>query len=232
MVVSSKYQNIWCGGICCTKKDVCINASFFALKNAFLYFQSTILPLFDDLKESMEAWTDKFTLHTKTKTRLLKHFSAFFNICKQYNLGLPEQKRSFYARKVKRCRRIFDGRECQLDPRNIEQLAGWSCWQMLQIYVRLLNVADRWETTSQNFHRRMKPLNEILDRAYITVGKSKMSALENIYLPKLSSGTAHDTALVSIGDSFLLALKLRFSKKKKTTHYTCTLMHLKTFRQA
>lgn len=56
------------------------------LKKASSYFQSTIPLLFEELKESMNAWIDDFTLHAKTEDKLISHGNTFFTICKKIQL--------------------------------------------------------------------------------------------------------------------------------------------------
>lgn len=71
------------------------------LKNASAYFQSTIAPLFDKMKNAMKAWIDDFSIHAKTESNLLEHVEDFFKICDEHNLRLSAKKCSFYRKKEK-----------------------------------------------------------------------------------------------------------------------------------
>lgn len=45
-------------------------------KNASAYFQSTIPPLFDDMKGAINAWIDYFTIHSKSEDDLLDNLKS------------------------------------------------------------------------------------------------------------------------------------------------------------
>lgn len=61
--------------------NFCIDSCTLWVENAITYFQSTIPFLFDRLRQATKASIDDPTLHTNTKTKLLKHFDEFFDIC-------------------------------------------------------------------------------------------------------------------------------------------------------
>jgi len=48
------------------------------LANATSYFQSTVEPLFAELRDHLKAWLDDFNLHAKTEIDLLSHLEIFF----------------------------------------------------------------------------------------------------------------------------------------------------------
>lgn len=67
-------------------------------------------------------------------------------------------------------------------------------------------------TSIPDFHRRMHPLDAILEEAYKQAGRRKKAALKNIPLHKLSWGTEHKNAIASIQDSLRRAVKMAFPK--------------------
>lgn len=61
-----------------------------------------------------------------------------------------------------------------------------------------------------DFHKRIQPLNDVLEKAYEQAGKRKKTALRNIMLHKLSWGTEHKAGLASIQNRLQNAVKLAF----------------------
>lgn len=184
----------------------------YGLKNASMYFQSTISPLFHKLQTNMKAWIDDFILHAKTEGELLTYVKDFFEICEQYNLRLSAKKCSFYTKKVKWCGRIIDSTGYHLDPRNIEAIRSMESPINAAELCQFIHCC-RWMSTSiPDFHRRVQPLNELLEKAYKATRRSKKSALRKVLLSTLSWGTEHRAALISIQNSLKQAVKLAFPK--------------------
>lgn len=182
------------------------------LKNASAYFQSTIPPLFDEMKDAVKAWIDDFTIHCKTEDMLLENLEKFFRICTRHNLRVSAKKTVLYTKRVKWCGRIIDSEGYQLDPRNMEAI------QKMEAPINASELCQfvhccRWMCNSiPNFHQKIQPLNEILEAAYKQAGRRKKSALKNIMLRQLSWGTEHKMALTNIQDSLRNAVKLAFPK--------------------
>lgn len=185
------------------------------LKHFAVYFQSTIPPLFDSMRHAMKACIDDFTLHIKTESQLIDHLEEFFNICSKHNLYLSAKSPCYISKKVKLCGRFIDSDRYKLDPRNMEAIRTMG---------DLINAAElcqfihccRWMSTSiPDFHRRMQPLDAMLERAYEQAGKRKKGALRSIQLHKLPWGTGHRNAIASIQDSLRSTVKIAFPKPGK-----------------
>lgn len=73
------------------------------LTNATCYFQSTVEPLFHELRANMKAWLDDFNLHAAREDHLLRLLDKFFTICAERNLFLSARKCQFFAREIKWC---------------------------------------------------------------------------------------------------------------------------------
>lgn len=56
------------------------------LANATSYFQSTVEPLFRELRDKMKAWPDDFNFHAKPEEDFLRFLERFFQMCSEYNL--------------------------------------------------------------------------------------------------------------------------------------------------
>lgn len=67
-------------------------------------------------------------------------------------------------------------------------------------------------TCIPDFHRKVQPLNDILEKAYSKAGKRKKAALKSIILSNLSWGREHKKAISSIQDSLREAVRLAFPK--------------------
>lgn len=188
------------------------------LKNAAAYFQSTIPPLFQNLKNAVKAWIDDFIIHSKSENELLQHLCEFFETCAKHNLFLSAKKCEFYTKKVRWCGRIIDSKGYQLDPRNMEAIKTLNAPVNAAELCQFIHCC-RWMSTSiPDMHRKMQPLNDMLEKAYKLTGKRRKSTLKNVTLDKLSWGAIHDDALSTIQDSLKQAVKLTFPKKD---HATC-----------
>ena len=62
------------------------------LANATSYFQSTIEPLFLELRANMKAWLDDFNLHATNEEQLLLILERFSEMCENYGLFLSAKK--------------------------------------------------------------------------------------------------------------------------------------------
>lgn len=183
------------------------------LKNASAYYQSTIPPLFDEMKHVFKAWIDDFILYAPTEMDLLQRLDEFFMICGKYNLRFSATKSVFFTRMVKWCGRIIDRDGYQLDPRNIEALRTMEAPITASELCQFIHCCRWMSNCIPDYHRIVKPLDEVLEKAYAKAGKRKKSALKNIALHTLSWGTDHITALASPQDSLRTAVKLGFPKQ-------------------
>lgn len=113
-------------GIVCPNGTYSSTRALLGLTNATSYFQSTVEPLFADLRHNMKAWLDDFNLHAKTEGDLLQHLDRFLQICDHRNLFLSAVKCRFFAQFIKWCGRIVSGDGYKMDPANLEGLQNMS----------------------------------------------------------------------------------------------------------
>ena len=73
------------------------------LTNATVHFQSTVEPLFAELRDHLKAWLDDFNLHAKTEDELLSVFKRFLQICQEKNLFLSAKKCQLFKKEVTWC---------------------------------------------------------------------------------------------------------------------------------
>lgn len=107
-------------------------------------------------------------------------------------------KSVFYTKKVKWCARIIDEEGYQLGLRNIEafrtMVAPITAVEFCQFIL-----GCRWMSNcTPDFHRKLKPLDEILEKSCENARKWKKSALKNISLHKLSWCTEHKNSLAPL----------------------------------
>jgi len=62
------------------------------LANACAYFQSSVEPLFAELRSFFKAWIDDFSLHGKEEEELLDALETFLSICQQKRLWLSARR--------------------------------------------------------------------------------------------------------------------------------------------
>ena len=92
------------------------------LTNATSFFQSSVEPLFYELRDSMKAWLDDFNLHEKTEDELLHALEKFFVTCSQYGLFLSALKCRFFAQEVRWCGGIISAKGVRMDPARVSGL--------------------------------------------------------------------------------------------------------------
>ena len=86
------------------------------LANATSYFQSTVEPLFSELRGNLKAWLDDFSIHAKTENSLLNHLETFFTICARKGLFLSARKCQLFRKELKWCGRIISKDGYRMDP--------------------------------------------------------------------------------------------------------------------
>ena len=94
------------------------------LTNATSHFQSSIEPLFAELRANMKAWLDDFNLHAHDESSLLALLERFFEICSKHNLILSAKKCTFFKKDIKWCGRIVNTDGYSMDPSNSSALAA------------------------------------------------------------------------------------------------------------
>ena len=86
------------------------------LANATAYFQSSVEPLFSELRGNLKAWLDYFSAHALSENDLIAILERFFQICEENGLFLSAIKSVFFFKKIKWCGRIISGDGYQFDP--------------------------------------------------------------------------------------------------------------------
>lgn len=106
----------------------------------------------------------------------------FFGICEKRDLKLSAKKRLFYIKEVKFCRRFISDKGYKVDPHNMEAI-----WHMtfsttedqLCQFIHCYRLITR---CIPDFHRISQTRIQILEKAYVTAGKTRKSVLELISL--------------------------------------------------
>ena len=62
------------------------------LPDATSYFQSTVEPLFQEMRNKMKTWLDEFNLHAGNEEKLVDLLERFFQICQKHCLFLSAKK--------------------------------------------------------------------------------------------------------------------------------------------
>lgn len=154
-------------------RNICVDTCIAWVKERGSIFPIYNTQLFDNLRNSIEAWMDDFTVRAKIKKALLIQLDSFFKICDVYNLNLSAKKCRLYTSNVKWCERTKDDSGYPLDPRIIEAI---------RIMDSPINAAElcqfnyfcRWmKNKIPDFHRRVEPLKNILEKLCKQTGKRK-----------------------------------------------------------
>lgn len=86
-------------GIVCPNGTYSSPRTLPGLSNATGYFQSTVEPLFQELRPNIKAWLDDFNLHARSEKHLLYTTERFITTCKTYNLFLSARKCRFFLKR-------------------------------------------------------------------------------------------------------------------------------------
>ena len=114
------------------------------LTNATAHFQSTVEPLFSELRRNMKAWLDDFNLFSADEKKLLCLLARFFEICEEKRLYLSAKKCEFFSKSIKWCGRIISEKGFTMDPANSKYCVKWNGRRLQTSFVSLCIVADGW----------------------------------------------------------------------------------------
>lgn len=156
------------------------------LVNATLYFQSTIEPLFSELRNNLKAWLDDFSIHAHSEASLLDHLETFLRICSEKGLHLSARKRQLFRKELKWCGRIISKDGYRMDP---ARLSGLQDMQLPKTALELSQFVYccRWMSMAiPNLAQRKALLFKTLDEAYAKSGKRTKRSIRNMTLSSLS----------------------------------------------
>ena len=191
------------------------------LANATLYFQSTIEPLFPELRNNLKAWLDDFSIHARCEATPLDDLQTFFRIVSyvlrsEKGLYLSARKCQLFRKELKWCGRIISKDGDRMDPARISGL------QDMQLRKTALELSQliyccRWMSTAiPNLAQRIAPLVKILYEAYAKSGKRTMRSIRNMSLSSLSWGHVQDVSFLDLQDSLKSSIKLSYPDLEKT----------------
>ena len=203
-------------GVVCPQGTYSATRALPGLTNATSYFQSTVEPLFQELRSSMKAWLDDFNLHSKTETELLHLLERFFDICSTHNLFLSARKCEFFTKRVRWCGRVINKDGYQLDPARIEGLRAMDVPRTADEVCEFVH-SCRWMSLSiPDFARRVEPLVELLEKAYAKSGRRTKRSIKNISLKDLSWGAQHEQTFLDLQESLKKAVAVAFPRPGHT----------------
>ena len=187
------------------------------LANATRYFQSTVEPLFSELRDHMKAWLDDFNLHAADESTLLDKLSRFFEICGEKRLYLSARKCRLFCKELKWCGRIITGEGYRLDPVKLSGLQDLHTPRSADELSQFVH-CSRWMASAiPDLARRIKPLNDILEDAYTRVGRRTKRAIRKISISSLSWGPVHDRAFEDLQESLRHAITIAYPDPRKVT---------------
>ena len=120
------------------------------LTNATTHFQSTIEPLFKNLRNNLKAWLDDFNLHAGNEKDLLDILEKFFRICQEHNLYLSAHKCHLFTKEVTWCGRKVSGNGYEMDPSRIDWLKELTMPETAENCVNMYTVAVGWQWLSRH----------------------------------------------------------------------------------
>lgn len=194
-------------GVICPQGTYSSTRVLHGLTNAVSHFQSSVEPLFAELRPNVKGWIDDFNLHDETEDSLLDKVEKFLYICDKHDLILSAKKCVFFKKEIKWCGRIIDGDGYRLDPRNIEALKNIHAPQTAGELCEYIHCCRWMSTAIPDFARRSGPLDELLEKAYKKVGKRTKRAIKNVKLHSLGWNQEH----TQLFEDIQLNLKMQLS---------------------
>lgn len=183
------------------------------LTNAAAHFQSTVEPIFKELRSHLKAWTDYFNVHTKDETTLLKLLRRFFEICKNTGLLISAKRRCMFAQEIKWSGRLVNGEGYTMDPPNVEGLRDMHEPLTADKLCEFIHCCRWMATAIPDFERWISPFSVRLEKAYAKAGKRKKRAIKSIALQELSWGQTERKAFRDVQDSLRNAVYLSYPRK-------------------
>ena len=95
-------------GIVCPNGTYSSTRALPGLTNASAYSESTVEPLFQELRANMKAWLDDFKLHRKDERQLLRVLACFLSISQEKHLFLSARKCRFFSKEINWCGRVVN----------------------------------------------------------------------------------------------------------------------------
>ena len=187
------------------------------LANATSHFQSTVEPLFQELRDNMKAWLDDFNLHAKNEEQLLSLLERFLTICRKYGLYLSAKKCVFFSKSLKWCGRIIKPDSYTLDPSRIQGLRDMDTPKTADELLQFVHCCRWMSLAIPDFAKQIAPLTSILEDAYNISGKRTKRSVKNIQLSSLSWGAPHRNAFIILQDTLRRAVELSYPDPEMET---------------
>ena len=186
------------------------------LTNAVSYFQRTVEPLFSELRDSMKAWLDDFSLYAKTEKDLLDSLEIFLKICHEKGLYLSAKKCNLYTKELKWCGRIFSENGYRMDPSRISGLKDMEVPQNAGELCEFVHCCRWMYMALPLFSQRVSLLNNVLEEAYTKSGRRTKRSIRSIPLKNLSWGPTHVKAFEEIQEDLRRSVTLSYPDISKT----------------
>ena len=170
------------------------------LTNATAHFQSTIEPLFKELRKNLKAWRDDFILHSHTEEELLRVLERFVEICAERELFLSAKKCLFFESELKWCGRTISGKGYRPDPARLEGLKDAHCPETGEELCQFIHCCRWMSLAIPNFAERIAPLSEVLEKAYAKSGRRTKRSIRSMELRNLSWGKMHEKKIFELQD--------------------------------
>lgn len=150
------------------------------LANSASHFQSSVEPLFNNIREILKAFLDDFSLHQKTESGLLEVMERFFELCEKYGLFLSPKKCPFFKKELKWCGIIRSKDGIKLDPRRISGLRDIEEPKNGSELAEFIYSARRMSNCLPHFCEVSKPLVDNLEAAYTKSGRRTKRSIQSI----------------------------------------------------
>ena len=185
------------------------------LTNATTYFQSSVAPLFKEMRKITEAWLDDFNIHGKDEGEVLELLEKFLSICKERNLFISAKKSHLFTKDVIWCGRKVSAEGYTIKPSRMDWLRELAMPETTGELCQFVHCSRWMEISIPAFQERVLPLTEVLELAFEQTGKRKKKSIQNIPLSTLRWGDEGRKAFLSLHTSILHATKLGYPKEDK-----------------
>ena len=190
-------------------------------RNSAANFQAKVEPCFAEIRDSLKAWLDNFLLHARSWDDLFRILGRFFTICAEKRLLVSAKKSTLFTTTVKWCGRVIDKNGTRMDPRHLDGLLNSAEPETADEVSQFVNCAQWMSSNIPEFAARIKPLRDLVERAYEQAGRRTSKAISRIKTRDLAWGSEHTSAMHSIQESLKSAVSLaHYDPKKALCIYT------------
>jgi hypothetical protein len=132
--------------------------------NSAAHFQSRMTKIFEDLIEKyMTCWIDDLLGFADSEEELLERLTQVLQRCSDYNVKINPKKCTWFARQIKWCGKIYDGKGVRHDPERVTALANMGHPQTMKDLHQFLYATNWMRQSIINYSFIIQPMSRLIE---------------------------------------------------------------------